>query len=328
MNNYSVLIRTLGTAGDKYLSTLKAIASQTIKPQKVYVVLPYGYNPPKETLGIETYIYVQKGMVAQRAFAFDIIEPVEWVMLLDDDVSFAPDFVERGLEALNANGGDVLCTGTEGGKEKSVIKKKVINLLGTIALTRRVSSRKSDFQIRISHGGGYIVNKNVKRDEVYPTQSGMGFCSICRLGAVKAIHFEEDLWLEKYGYAWPDDQVFFYKMHLMGYKVMILPKLNTKHLDAGAGATPAQDEYARRVKNYRLTGRNGTMFWYLYVYKYVKGWEKAMSVIAIVHRVSINTIIYMIKGIARAQWRCVFAYPTGVREAVSDLQEMKGKTKD
>lgn len=29
---YSVLIRTLGTAGEKYLQTLLAVADQTIKP--------------------------------------------------------------------------------------------------------------------------------------------------------------------------------------------------------------------------------------------------------------------------------------------------------
>lgn len=34
-------------------------------------------------------------MVAQRAFAFEQVEPVDWVLLLDDDVKFPSDFVEN-----------------------------------------------------------------------------------------------------------------------------------------------------------------------------------------------------------------------------------------
>lgn len=45
-SNYSVLIRTLGTAGDKYLRTIQAITRQTVRPEKVYVALPHGYAPP------------------------------------------------------------------------------------------------------------------------------------------------------------------------------------------------------------------------------------------------------------------------------------------
>ena len=41
---YSVAIRTLGTAGEKYIKLLKSIDAQTIKPEKVIVVLPEGYS--------------------------------------------------------------------------------------------------------------------------------------------------------------------------------------------------------------------------------------------------------------------------------------------
>lgn len=57
-SRYSVLIRTLGTAGDKYLRTLQAIDCQTVKPEKGYVALPHGYVQPKESLGNRpTFMY-------------------------------------------------------------------------------------------------------------------------------------------------------------------------------------------------------------------------------------------------------------------------------
>lgn len=51
--SYSVTIRTLGSAGEKYAATLDSIAKQKIKPEEVVVVIPYGYDLPKERLGYE-----------------------------------------------------------------------------------------------------------------------------------------------------------------------------------------------------------------------------------------------------------------------------------
>ena len=41
--DYSVTIRTLGTAEDKYQRTLDSIATQSIQPKEVIIVLANGY---------------------------------------------------------------------------------------------------------------------------------------------------------------------------------------------------------------------------------------------------------------------------------------------
>ena len=44
MNNkfeYSVVIRTLGTSGEKFEQLLKSVEQQTISPKEVLVVIPY-----------------------------------------------------------------------------------------------------------------------------------------------------------------------------------------------------------------------------------------------------------------------------------------------
>ena len=42
--DYSVTIRTLGTAEDKYQRTLDSIATQSIQPKEVIIVLANGYE--------------------------------------------------------------------------------------------------------------------------------------------------------------------------------------------------------------------------------------------------------------------------------------------
>ena len=41
---YSICIRTLGTAGEKYERLIKSINNLNIKPKEVIVVIPKGYN--------------------------------------------------------------------------------------------------------------------------------------------------------------------------------------------------------------------------------------------------------------------------------------------
>ena len=83
--NYIAVIRTLGTAGNKYQILLDSLNQQTVQPSKVLVYIAEGYAIPKETIGKEQYIYVKKGMVAQRALPYKEVD-TEFILFLDDDV--------------------------------------------------------------------------------------------------------------------------------------------------------------------------------------------------------------------------------------------------
>lgn len=97
---YTAVIRTLGTAGAKYQTLLDSLAAQTIKPEAILVYIAEGYPLPKETIGIEQYIYVKKGMVAQRALQYKEVQ-TDWMLFLDDDVYLAPTSVETLFGQLN-----------------------------------------------------------------------------------------------------------------------------------------------------------------------------------------------------------------------------------
>ena len=55
---YTAVIRTLGTAGEKYQQLLDSLAFQSEQPNEIIVYIAEGYPMPKETIGKERYIYV------------------------------------------------------------------------------------------------------------------------------------------------------------------------------------------------------------------------------------------------------------------------------
>ena len=88
--DYSVTIRTLGTAEDKYQRTLDSIATQSIQPKEVIIVLANGY---------ERFVFVDKGMVNQRVACFDESSS-EYTLALDDDVEFSSNFVASLFDTM------------------------------------------------------------------------------------------------------------------------------------------------------------------------------------------------------------------------------------
>jgi len=49
--SYSIAIRTLGTAGDKFRRELESLCAQTVQPEKVLVYIAEGYPRPDFTVG-------------------------------------------------------------------------------------------------------------------------------------------------------------------------------------------------------------------------------------------------------------------------------------
>lgn len=64
--SYSVAIRTLGTSAEKLVQELESINSQTVQPDKVVIYIAEGYKRPDFQIGKEEYVWVKKGMVADR----------------------------------------------------------------------------------------------------------------------------------------------------------------------------------------------------------------------------------------------------------------------
>lgn len=85
-------------------------------------------------------------------------------------------------------------------------------------------------------------------------------CCLCKMTIYKAIHFEDERWLDKMSYAAADDQLFYYKMHLMGNNVIMYRNSGIIHLDAQAG------HRSKRKNKMFLQKKNLFIMWYRTIY--------------------------------------------------------------
>lgn len=276
--NYSVIIRTLGTAGEYYQRTLDSIKLQTIQPGLVLVYIPEGYAIPKETIGIEQYIYVKKGMVAQRALAYDEVQ-TEYCLFLDDDVYLPADAVEKMYTEMRLHNAQVIspCTFDN---HKASIKSKLIRTLTGKEVCRLKDGKWS---FKVLRTAGFSYNNNPSRP-VYDSQSNAGPCFFCRKEDFLRISFQDELWLDAAPYALPEDQVMYYKMYKKGLKVLTSFDTGIVHLDAGS--TMGQNK-ERALKLIFSEYRNKLIFWYRFIFLPEKSpIVKLWSIVAILYAYS------------------------------------------
>ena len=224
---YCAAIRTLGTAGDKYYQTLLSLKQQTIPPKKILVYIAEGYPLPKETIGIEQYVYVKKGMIAQRALPYKEVD-TEYILLLDDDLAFPSSMVEKLFGEMQKFDADVISPNVFPNHNMTVLQKLYsIFFVGTFPM----KSNKYAFKIR--KNGCYSYNNNPKKD-VYLSQSAAGSCSLWKLNSFRSIHFEDEIYFDRFRYPLGEDQLLFYKAYLNGYKLLVDYNTGIQHLDGKA----------------------------------------------------------------------------------------------
>lgn len=305
---YSVVIRTLGTAGEKYQQTLNSIASQTIQAKEVIVVLPFGYNLPPERLGYEKFIFSPKGMVSQRVVGFNSCT-TKLILALDDDVYFEPTFIEEMVKTLQTTDADFvspivrdLPVLTDSAIPKTNIKKKILNIKNWLIGVSYKKSLKNNFIIVINNSGGFTVNTNIQPNIQYYNQSGHGTCLFGKTQKIKEIHFEDELWLEDTKYALPDDMVMFYKLYLYGNKNVMNPNVKFIHLDAGS--TLINED--RKINNILASARNGYIFWYKFVYQ-IRG-KKLVTILAMTRRIFFTCFFSFLKGVIKFDFKYFKTY--------------------
>lgn len=103
---------------------------------------------------------------------------------------------------------------------------------------------------------------------MYESQTNAGPCFLCRKEDFLNIKYEDELWLDETPYAFPDDQVMFYKMYLNGLKILTSYDSGIDHLDAGS-STGGVD---RTCKVIYSEYRNKLIFWYRFLYSNEKNY--------------------------------------------------------
>lgn len=282
-----MVIRTLGRAGEYYQKTLESIKKQSISPLSVIVYIAEGYTLPKETVGLERYVFVPKGMVAQRALLYAEVES-EYCLFLDDDVYLPTDAVEKMYNEMLQQKAQIVspCTFDN---HKASVKSKLIKMLTGKEICRFGDSK---WGYKVLRTAGFSYNNNPTLP-VYESQSNAGPCFFCRKEDFLKISFQDELWLDAAPYALPEDQVMYYKMYKKGLKVLTSFDTGIVHLDAGS--TMGQNK-ERTLKLVYSEYRNKLIFWHRFIYLPDKSLLlRLWDVISIGYAYVIQTLKYLLK---------------------------------
>lgn len=284
-HSYSVAIRTLGKAGEKYQQTLDSLKHQTIKPDAIIIYIAESYSIPKETIGEEKYIYVPKGMVSQRALQYDEIES-EYILFLDDDVYLPEDSVERLFKELELKHADVISPDVFNNAERHAANKIMMAISGR--MFPRYFDRKWGY--KVMRNAGYSYNANPLKG-TYLSNTNAGPCFLCKKSTFLSMKFQDELWVEDMPYALGEDQVLFYKLHLMGYKVLTSYDSGIVHLDAGTTLRNLDKEKNMIYCDFRFK----TIFWHRFIFKTHNFGNKIIDIFAILYTFTFSLITSLLK---------------------------------
>lgn len=256
---YSVAIRTLGKAGEKYDKLLKSIERSVRKPDRVIVVLPTGYPIPSSKLGYEQYVFCEKSMIRQRIEALNYIDS-EYTLFLDDDIEFDPDFVDKILKPLETNLYDC-STGPLFSFFPTSLAGKIA---GTLTASVSISVFRRDMYVKILRSGGWSYHTfDTSIEHYYPTESFAWTCFAIRTEVMRAIHMEDEVvWLERFGYASGDDRVMAYKLIKNGYKACVVGNAPYVHNDAKSSTS--KEEMHSDLPKFCMYYMH-TVFWHRFI---------------------------------------------------------------
>lgn len=255
--SYSVAIRTLGLAGEAFRRELVSLYKQTVKPQKVVIYIAEGYECPDWRVGNEEYVYVRKGMVAQRALRYDEIE-TEYVLLLDDDVELQEDYAERLLRAMAEVDAD--CVGGDTYKNQDM---PLWQKLYAVAVNLVFPHWDRKWAFKIHRNGSFSYLNRTDGVTVLPTQYVAGPCAMWKKKAIERLHWEDEKWMDEQEFSYMDDTLLTYKLHVNGGRLYLLYGDGAEHLNAQT----ASGHYRSRAVMFYTRTRQSFCVWWRSIYE-------------------------------------------------------------
>lgn len=268
MLTYSIAIRTLGTGGEKFRKELYSIARQTVQPERVMVYIAEGYARPNFTIGKEEYVWVRKGMVAQRVLPYHEIAS-DCILMLDDDVMLAPDSAERMLVAMDEQRAD--CVGADTFKNQDLsVGTKVY-----AAVTNLVFPHYSEHWAFKIHRNGSFSYNNHPRKSFYWSQSCAGPAMLWRKFVYEQLHLEDELWLDSLEFAYGEDITATYKLHKNGFRLGVLFDSGIENLDGGTSS----DSFRKSPQRMYVRSKAQFLVWWRTCYnlRNTTAWNKGLT---------------------------------------------------
>ena len=303
MLTYSIAIRTLGTAGEKFRQELLSIAAQTVPPERVVVYIAEGYPRPVFSVGKEEYVWVRKGMVAQRALRYDEIKS-DCILMLDDDVRLAPDSAAKLLEAVEEQGFDCVAADVfENHKMPFLTKLKA-------ALVNWVFPHLGNkWAFKMHKTGSFFFNWS---------QNCGGPAMLWRKEALAKVHLEDELWMDSLGFPYSEDALLSYKLHVNGGKLGVLYDSGVKNLDAGSSSTA----FKKSPDRLHLMAKATLMVWWRSVYRNGLDslWTRLLSLLAFCPKVLWQCVGIFLYSLLHLSPRTALSYWSGLLDGIRSVR--------
>lgn len=254
---YSVIIRTTGKAHEKYQALLDSVAALDPQPKEIIVVLPEGYEVPKEKLGRETFYFCPKGMVIQRMTGINKCK-TPYALICDDDVCFGSDFVKKLYEPVSQG----LCSLSAGPLYSFLPEPGFKAVMSAICGAGVPTVFHRDRYVSVLNTTGYSYNRHLNpgKKKYYGAQSLAWTCFFADVERLRAIELEDETWLDAHGYSAYDDQTMFYKAWLRDIKTIVVADAYYEHKDA---KTSTQNNKPAVLYSLHM---NRVIFWHRFLY--------------------------------------------------------------
>jgi len=154
-------------------------------------------------------------------------------------------------------------------------------------------SKKSPYIYKICTTGGSSENSLIKENQNYLTQTGNFQCFFAKTQFAQKVRFREELWLDLASYTGIDDQIFFYKSFLLGFKIVYIPSVKYIHLDAAAG-NPKQKTLDKVSKRLYTNSLQRTIFWYRFLFTQANFPKKIILIISLFYSITGTFLLYLL----------------------------------
>ena len=308
--SYSIAIRTLGTTGEMFRKELESLYAQTVPPERVVIYIAEGYERPSFTVGKEEYVWVPKGMMSQRVLPYDEITS-DCILMLDDDVLLAPDSAEKMLRAMVEHNAD--CVGADVFQNHRMLRKtKVYAALTNLVFPHR--SQKWAFKVR--RNGSFSYNAHPRNNYCW-SQSCGGPAMLWRKEALLKIHLDDELWLDKLGFAYGDDQLETYKLHANSGRLGVLYDAGITNLDAQSSSSA----FRKGVDYFYVRTKAMFMVWWRTCFKNGEdtAWTRFLVAIAFSFKALWLIPVMTAAAIAKRNIRVLSSYFRGLRDGWKEV---------
>lgn len=307
---YSIAIRTLGTAGDKFRQELDSICFQTNQPERVVVYIAEGYERPDYTVGKEEYVWIPKGMVAQRALHYHEIKS-DCILLLDDDVWLAPNSAEKMLRAMEIHHAD--CIGADVFQNHSMpLMTKIYAAITNLVLPH--FGQKWAFKI---HRNGSFSYLNNPKQSFYWSQKSDGPACLWKKSTFLKLRMKDECWLDNLGFAYNDDSLESYKLYRNGGRLGILFDSGIKNLD---GQT-ASASFRNSPEHIYIRTKASLMIWWRMCYRNGNDtlWSRFLAVMSFGFKTLWLIPVVGIASIVKRNGHLFLSYFKGLRDGWQEI---------